>query len=112
MTLSDREVGEVMEAGACECDNEGYALVRDYRANLVKARKRYECPECGGAIEVGSKYWRLDYLGEDGWSSDKRCQICKKIADDYCCRILGEGVVRARIWETLGVDLKTGEVAE
>jgi hypothetical protein len=101
-----------MEAGTCYCDFDGHDVVQCYREQLVKARKRYECPECGVTIDVGSQYWRLDYFGHDGWCSDKRCQICKKIADDYCCRILGEGTVRDTVWDVLGVDLKTGKIDE
>jgi hypothetical protein len=100
-----------MEASACSCD---YDLdpVKVMREHWRKARKEHRCQECQETIAKGTVYWTCGFYSDGHWERLKRCKACYQIGEDYCCGVLGEGMVQEAVWELLGVDLVTGEVSD
>jgi len=60
----------------CSCDYDPPTL---YRADIVRARKRYKCCECDGVIEIGERYEYVFGLWEGYTSTHKTCERCRDL---------------------------------
>jgi len=78
----------------------------------VKARKEHKCSECRRTIRKGEFYRRIRFCSDGHWEGGKRCPQCYQIGVDYCCGILTSGAVWEWMWESVGVNLRTGETRE
>ena len=76
------------------------------------ARKRHVCCECGEHIEPGERYEYVAGMWEGDFCVYKTCFACLKIRNLYCPDGFTYGWLRETIWECLGFDYTTGEVAE
>lgn len=100
-----------MEVGACECYQGDYEPLKHIGKNeAVVARKDWKCDECTTPISRGTKYHCLEAIDDDGWFTWRRCLPCYRIARDYACGVIGG--LKEEIWESLGVDIVTGEIRE
>lgn len=99
-----------MEASACYCGD--LDPCRILNSKRRKARKEHACECCGETIQKGQLYVCIDALFDESWWSGKRCIQCDRIVEDYCCGVMGEDAAWEWIRETLGVDMRTGEVME
>lgn len=54
-----------------------------YRQELRRARKKYECGECGDEILPGYLYEFFTGLYEGFWSTYRTCARCVNVRDDY-----------------------------
>ena len=93
--------------GACSCGffDEPYF----YREKIVRARKKYECCECGEAIEPGDKYHYAAGRWEDDFEEYRTCILCHRILSDlyWCGYCFGD--LRLRLKEDFGIDLVEGK---
>lgn len=96
-----------MEAGTCECDFDGDP-VNVWNLRTRTARIKHRCDECRRIIKPKEKYVYLTFNFDGKWHSAKRCPQCHQISLDYCCGVLSAGEVWVMVWESLGVDLRTG----
>ena len=63
---------------SCSCDYDPAAV---YNASRPLARKEHKCSECGGVIQQGERYERVDALWEEKWSTMKTCVWCLGLRD-------------------------------
>ncbi len=49
----------------------------------VRARKRHRCHECGGHIEAGTNYRRIDSLYEGTWAHHRVCEPCWEVWERF-----------------------------
>jgi len=82
------------------------------RNEIRKARKQHVCCECRATIEPGQRYEYAVGKYEDGgmWTA-KTCMTCRRIRRDFC-KSWTYGGLREALWECLGIDYITGEIAE
>jgi hypothetical protein len=81
-----------------------------YKELERRARKQYECCECGGAIEKGSLHHYAAGVYGGRWSTHRTCIGCHRLRVDVSC---GNGWVfgqlREDILDCTGYDYVTGE---
>ncbi len=99
---------------SCDCS---YDTWDDYlpavcRTSWHIARKQHTCCECGLSIAPGERYERVEGCWEGTWSTFKTCDPCARIRKDYCASGWIYGELRDTLWECLGIDYITGEVAD
>jgi hypothetical protein len=79
--------------------------------DIVKAKKEHKCCECHDKISVGEKYERVKGKWGGEFSTFKTCLICKSIREDYCPVGWEYGGLRETLYECLGLDYVTGQIA-
>jgi hypothetical protein len=103
-----------MECGCTDdyCDID-YQL-QMHEINWPKARKEHRCYECRRIIKVGEKYEYTTAFDpeEKGFVAFKTCKQCATIADQFMCGCRIHGNLGEHIWETLGVDIVTGDIMD
>ena len=96
----------------CNCGQEGYELAEYYNIETRKANKEHVCCECGGAILPKQRYENASGCWEGSWKTYKTCAVCVAIRKRYCPDgYIYEGLKEA-LWECLGIDYVTNEIAE
>ena len=100
-----------MECG-CQDDYCDWDNPEAYKVLYRKARKEHVCCECLRSIKKGERYQYISGVWEGGPASYKTCRQCAAIRDDYFCGCGYLTGLRNNVWDHLGVDIITGEVAE
>ena len=78
-----------------ECDESATIFDREQR----RARKDYECCECGAdGIKRGELHEYISMLFDGAWSSWRSCLLCSEIGDHFSC---GSGRVACTLWDDL-----------
>jgi len=98
----------------CSCIIDDYgceATASPFACQVIQARKRWKCCECGERIEVGEEHEFVRGCWEGYWATYRTCAICLRIRNAYFCTWV-YGSMRERLWEELGVDYITGETRE
>lgn len=71
----------------CCCDGESPSV---YNRTMPTAQKQHLCCECGGAIQPGEKYERVEGLWDGKFSTFKTCPDCLALlCENEPCRIYG-----------------------
>jgi hypothetical protein len=68
---------------ACACSIAHLAPADVYHEETRKARKEYQCIECGDQISIGQQYVYTTMLFEGSWSRHHTCLFCNKVAADF-----------------------------
>lgn len=55
------------------------------REKEVKARKNYNCMECGDVIDIGNRYFLEVYVWDGKCTNHRTCLACKSIRDEFFC---------------------------
>lgn len=76
-------------------DDDGQAEC--FSSKVSKARKKYECYECGNKISAGDKYEYTSGMWEGDWSTFRTCLSCVEIRNHFSCG----GWIYGRLWEDL-----------
>lgn len=99
----------------CSCAMDVYGDEGDYvfPERQVRARKAYNCVECGCQILVGELHQVLTgVFGGGFWNGfwkARTCITCSRIRDTYCRAGWVIGKLREHLKSCLGIDYVTGE---
>lgn len=70
-----------------------------YERTTRRARKDYECYECGaGGIKRGDLHEHISMLFDGSWMSWRECLLCAEIGDHFSC---GKGRLAGVLWQDL-----------
>jgi len=79
----------------------------------IKARKMHTCLECKHPIVPGELYWRVKYLYEGAWDTDRFCLCCEN-ARCHLAAVAGAGmcILTGTLWDTAGWMVQEGLVTK
>jgi hypothetical protein len=66
-----------------------------------RAARPHRCVECGEPIPVGSQHHYVSALSDGSWSHHRICDLCRRIADDLDCWVVGH--LWEDLWESNGL---------
>ena len=70
-----------------------------------KARKRYECCECGSAIDPGEQHECIKGIWEDKWETFRTCMVCAKVKDHAMYELPNDICIPfGQLYECVGYD--------
>lgn len=69
-----------------------------YQERIVRARKPYNCCECGRCIEPGQQYQKTTGMWDGEWYAHYTCLDCMHIRDAFRC---GGGFLFGQLWDSL-----------
>jgi hypothetical protein len=92
---------------SCFIDDWGDDGCDVYRAKMKKARKKFECYECGADINPGDRYEHAKGLYDGNWFECHTCLLCVEIRDCFFCSFQ-----HGHIWDGIREELDHGESDE
>ncbi len=96
---------------ACSIEQGDGGYENDIQNEEIRtARKAHVCIECRDTIAPSQQYEYTTILSDGAWSHYKTCLPCMRIRREHCCAWVYGGLVEA-IWEGLGFDYLTGDLA-
>ena len=95
----------------CDCSTDDFEPASVYVESWRRARKEHKCCECHAPIRVGERHQFASGLWDGAWGSFRTCKACADIIADRCPSGYQFGGLRETLWECLGLDYVSGEVA-
>jgi len=96
----------------CSTDQDFEASPRCFSETEVTARKPWKCCECHQLIPVGTRHEAASGIWQGTWDTQRTCLPCAQIRKDYCACGWVYGGLEEAIWECLGENYITGEIAD